>query len=104
MILYLDHDVKTRIRERLAGNGRSMEEEVRVILRQAVEREDVPGRAWGRRSTSCSSPSAVSNWTCRRAVRCASRRTSIEKAVVVLDTNVLSELVRTAPNAKAMSQ
>lgn len=32
----LDDDVKTRLRVRAASNGRSMEEEARLILRQAV--------------------------------------------------------------------
>ena len=32
----LDEDVKTRLRVRAAENGRSMEEEARVILREAV--------------------------------------------------------------------
>ena len=35
----LDADVKTRLRVRAAGNGRSMEEEARLILRDAVERK-----------------------------------------------------------------
>ena len=35
----LDDDVKTRLRVRAASNGRSMEEEVRVILREAVSQE-----------------------------------------------------------------
>ena len=35
----LDDDVKTRLRVRAAGNGRSMEEEARMILRDAVERK-----------------------------------------------------------------
>ncbi|MCY4571906.1 MAG: plasmid stabilization protein [Gemmatimonadetes bacterium] len=35
----LDDGVKTRLRVRAATNGRSMEEEARVILREAVERE-----------------------------------------------------------------
>ncbi len=34
----LDDDVKSRLRLRAAGNGRSMEEEARVILRDAVGR------------------------------------------------------------------
>ena len=38
----LDDDVKTRLRVRAAGNGRSMEEEVRRILRDAVERKEAP--------------------------------------------------------------
>lgn len=33
----LDDDVKTRLRVRAASNGRSMEQEARLILRQAVE-------------------------------------------------------------------
>lgn len=32
----LDDDIKTRLRVRAAGNGRSMEEEVRRILRDVV--------------------------------------------------------------------
>ena len=32
----LDDDVKSRLRVRAAANGRSMEEEVRLILRDAV--------------------------------------------------------------------
>ena len=35
----LDDAVKTRLRVRAAGNGRSMEEEVRLILRGAVQRQ-----------------------------------------------------------------
>lgn len=35
----LDEGVKKRLRVRAADNGRSMEEEVRVILREAVEPE-----------------------------------------------------------------
>ena len=34
----LDDDVKTRLRKRAAGHGRSMEEEARLILAYAVER------------------------------------------------------------------
>ena len=34
----LEDDVKTRLRVRAAGNGRSMEEEARLILRNAVGR------------------------------------------------------------------
>ena len=35
----LDEDVKTRLRVRAAGHGRSMEEEARLILRDAVGRK-----------------------------------------------------------------
>ncbi|MCY3830204.1 MAG: plasmid stabilization protein [Rhodospirillaceae bacterium] len=38
----LDDYVKTRLRVRAADNGRSMEEEARLILRHAVERKNAP--------------------------------------------------------------
>lgn len=38
----LDDAVKTRLRVRAATNGRSMEEEARIILREAVERRTGP--------------------------------------------------------------
>ena len=42
----LDDGVKSKLRVRAATNGRSMEEEARTILREAVEREDFGKRAW----------------------------------------------------------
>ena len=39
----LDDDVKTRLRVRAAGNGHSMEEEARLILREAVGRKPRSG-------------------------------------------------------------
>ena len=38
----LSDDVKTGLRVRAAANGRSMEEEARLILREAVERRANP--------------------------------------------------------------
>ena len=38
----LDDEVKTRLRVRAAGNGRSMEEEARLILRDAVVHKPRP--------------------------------------------------------------
>jgi len=43
----LEDDVKTRLRKRAAGHGRSMEEEVRLILSEAVEREAAPAKGLG---------------------------------------------------------
>ena len=43
----LDNDVKTRLRVRAARHGRSMEEEVRLILAQAVDREPAPANGLG---------------------------------------------------------
>ena len=43
----LDDDVKTRLRIRAAEKGRSMEEEARLILREAVGREEAPAKGLG---------------------------------------------------------
>ena len=41
-IRHLDDDVKARLRVPASANGRSMAEEVRIILREAVGREAEP--------------------------------------------------------------
>ena len=43
----LDDGVKTRLRVRAASHGRSMEEEARLILGEAVERETAPAKGLG---------------------------------------------------------
>ena len=43
----LDDGVKARLRMRAAGKGRSMEEEARRILADAVEREAAPAKGLG---------------------------------------------------------
>lgn len=43
----LDEGVKRRLRVRAADNGRSMEEEVRLILREAVKRDAEPEKGLG---------------------------------------------------------
>jgi plasmid stability protein len=45
----LEEDVKTRLKRRAARHGRSMEEEVRQILRNAVREEDRPEPRLGSR-------------------------------------------------------
>ena len=43
----LDDNAMSRLHVRAAGNGRSMEEEARLILREAVGRETVPEKGLG---------------------------------------------------------
>ena len=43
----LDDEVKIRLRTRAAGNGRSMEEEARLILAEAVEQAPLPAKGLG---------------------------------------------------------
>ncbi len=45
----LEQDVKTRLQKRAKRHGRSMEEEVRDILRDAVKKEDKPAEGFGTR-------------------------------------------------------
>lgn len=45
----IEHDVKTRLQKRAKRHGRSMEEEVRNILRDAMRREDRPTAGLGTR-------------------------------------------------------
>lgn len=43
----LDEGVKKGLRLRAAGNGRSMEEEARIILREAIQQEMEPEKGLG---------------------------------------------------------
>lgn len=43
----LDDQVKTRLRIRAVENGRSMEEEARIILREAVDLKPTPTKGLG---------------------------------------------------------
>jgi antitoxin FitA len=43
----LEENVKTQLRERAARHGRSMEEEVREILREAAKPENLEGSGLG---------------------------------------------------------
>ena len=47
IVRHLEDDVKVRLKRRAAQHGRSMEEEVRDILRGAVSREDVSAAGLG---------------------------------------------------------
>ncbi len=51
LVRNLDDEVKERLRRRAARRGRSMEEEVREILRSAVDRDEAgpPGAGLGTR-------------------------------------------------------
>ena len=40
VVRHLEEDVKARLKRRAANNGRSMEEEIRHILRDAVKKEN----------------------------------------------------------------
>ena len=52
----LDNDVKTRLRMRAAEHGRSMEEEVRIILREAVSDAKAGPRNLAKFTRECFAP------------------------------------------------
>ena len=52
----LDDDVKTRLRVRAAEHHRSMEEEVRIILRETVSDKRIGPRDLARFTRECFSP------------------------------------------------
>ena len=83
----LEDDIKTRLRKRAAERGRSMEEEARLILAEAVAREAAPARGLGTALHELFKPFGERNWNCRRANRCGNHLASTRvTAMVVLDT------------------
>ena len=98
----LDEGVKTRLRVRAAEHHRSMEEEARIILRDAVTgRHAVPRNlatftrqcfrvAWRRRTRT---PPA------RLDARAS--RFLLSGQMLVIDTNVASELMRPEPTGRS---
>ena len=48
----LESDIKARLKRRAARHGRSLEAEVRDILRDAVKDDDAPGGGLGTRAAS----------------------------------------------------
>ena len=86
----LDDDVKTRLRMRAASHSRSMEEEARVILRDAVSVGKFGLRDLAEFTRECFGPLAVSNWSSRRAARCGNLRTSLDRDLVCSSSTPMS--------------
>lgn len=74
----LDDEVKARLRVRAAHSGRSMEEEVRLILRAVVEPENVPAKGLGTAIHELFKPFRGFELELPPASRCASCPASIE--------------------------
>ena len=93
LVRNLDDDVKTRLQQRARRHGRSMEEEIRDILRQALADDELTPSSslWlphrrpfrGQGVWTCDLPGAV------RAASAAGR----VGTMIILDTNVLSALI-----------
>ena len=67
----LDDGLKRRLRIRAAENGRSMEQEAREILKQALEDEAAPVRNLGTPFTPASHHSEAWSWRYPQGSRCA---------------------------------
>ena len=95
----LDDDVKMRLRMQAAENGHSMEEEARRILREAVRRKPSVQNLARSIRAQVVRRWAVWNWSCHRAGRGANRPVSTRALTMfLLDTNIVSELMRLPPN------
>ena len=92
----IDAAVKERLRVRAAHHGQSMEAELRAILSAALGWTRITvGPIWPRRSGGVSRRWAGLNWTPSAG---ADRRTAHLRSMIVLDTNVISELMRPQPH------
>ena len=88
----LDDDLKTRLRVRAAEHHRSMEEEVRIILRDTVNGGRAAPRDLAKFTRECFLPLGGVE------LQCTSLRIFPEQPpILVLDTNVASELMRPEP-------
>lgn len=101
----LDAGLKHRQRIPVVANGRSMEEEVRDILRMALNRQPaalanlastIRARFTLRGSVELDLPA--------RSPMCTPLRSTEAAAVIVLDTNVVSELMRPDPCASVVAE
>ena len=79
----LDEELKRRLRIRAAENGRSMEQEVRDILRAALDEEPPSGKTLSMEYAPGSPNLAALNWNCRRVNLCVSRQISTEKLAII---------------------
>ena len=98
MIRNLDDDVKTRLRVRAADNDRSMEEEARLILRDAVGRKPDPRNLTSIIRSHFGPANGVDlELPPRETGRVPRPLIELAAMSVLLDTNVVSELIRKAP-------
>ena len=97
----LDDKTKTRLRVRAAQNGRSMEEEARTLLRSALQDEITPPGSLA--------DAIRARFRRLRRGRAADPRPRADPRVpearpmIILDTNVLSELMRPDPAQKVVA-
>ena len=100
----LDEMLKSRLRMRAAANGRSMEEEARVILREALD--NIRRGRWAISPSKSSEPGTASSLRPTRRLCRASRPVlktlTLKQRVIILDTNVISELMRPSPEPRVL--
>ena len=97
----LDDDVKTRLRVRAAEHSRSMEEEARIILRDAVSRGKPRYRNLTAFTRECFAPlgGVELELPPRGPMREPPDFPEQRPRMYVIDTNVASELMRPEPTA-----
>ena len=95
----LNETVKRRLQVRAARHGRSMEAEVRAILEEAV-REPADSAGLFQALLDRFGALGGSTWTCPDATN---RRAPRSLRMIILDTNVVSELMRPEPAPQVAS-
>ncbi len=100
----LDEGLKRRLRIRAAENGRSMEQEARDILRAALDEDAAPNRNLGTAIHELFRPfGGVELEIPAREPNTRAPAVQLRAAFMfVLDTNVVSELMRERPNLKVL--
>ena len=88
----LDEETMRLLRLRAARNGRLMEEETRRIIREAVSTPETNRRRGGPPVRAGSRSGSRTSGTCAAPTRPI-------VAMILVDTNVVSELMRAAPEA-----
>ena len=100
LVRNLEDQVKGRLQHRAKRHGRSMEEEVREILRNALREEETPKRGLGSEIVALFSGQwhrPQGRGRDSRDSRHAHADTEV-LAVIILDTNVISEFMRDVPD------
>ena len=98
----LDDEVKIRLLVRAADNGRSMEEKVRLNLRESVGRDDVPEKGLGTAIHELFKPFGGVELKLPPREPMRGHLASSEAAMVLLDTNVVSELMLDVPSTEVL--
>ena len=99
LVRNIDERLKARLQRRAKRNGRSMEAEAREILRNELREKDARNVDWDRKLWRSSAGKGLGSERAKRFLKLRGfplNRSSSN--VIILDTNVISEFMRDAPD------